>query len=155
MKKVYSGYYEKCLIGEPLKQMYNESFFCGKKHHYIVFDLTIKEYLNNFNILDEKMYRIFHNDSFCVVFDLEIEEEICFFAHQTLKNSSYEDKHNNRNVAKCPNCSESMFIKEGPYGPFWGCNNYPGCKEIKKIYKLGEIQVDGQFKEWKIPNKDN
>lgn len=34
---------------------------------------------------------------------------------------------------KCPLCSNPMSKKSGPYGEFWGCNNYPNCKGTIKI----------------------
>ncbi|KZL89417.1 topoisomerase DNA-binding C4 zinc finger domain-containing protein [Clostridium magnum] len=28
----------------------------------------------------------------------------------------------------CPNCKNTMVLKEGKYGLFWGCSKYPKCK---------------------------
>ncbi|MEW8441737.1 MAG: AAA domain-containing protein [Candidatus Thiodiazotropha taylori] len=36
---------------------------------------------------------------------------------------------------KCPECSGIMAIKNGRWGPFFGCTNYPTCKGIVKIKK--------------------
>jgi DNA topoisomerase-1 len=33
----------------------------------------------------------------------------------------------------CEKCGARMEIKNGPYGPFLGCSNYPKCKNIKRI----------------------
>lgn len=33
----------------------------------------------------------------------------------------------------CDQCGAKMEIKNGPYGMFLGCSNYPQCKNIKKI----------------------
>ena len=33
----------------------------------------------------------------------------------------------------CPKCHGSLIEKNGKYGPFIGCSNYPKCKFIKKI----------------------
>jgi len=30
---------------------------------------------------------------------------------------------------KCPMCKMTMVPRSGPYGDFWGCINYPICKE--------------------------
>lgn len=27
----------------------------------------------------------------------------------------------------CPECGEKMVVREGKYGKFWGCTNYPDC----------------------------
>jgi len=34
---------------------------------------------------------------------------------------------------KCENCGAPMVKRQGRYGPFLGCSNYPKCKTIKKI----------------------
>lgn len=31
----------------------------------------------------------------------------------------------------CPNCSGNLIVRQGPYGKFYGCSNYPRCR-----YKL-------------------
>ena len=31
---------------------------------------------------------------------------------------------------KCPICKMTMVPRSGPFGDFWGCSNYPTCKEI-------------------------
>ena len=33
----------------------------------------------------------------------------------------------------CPKCHGSLIERNGKYGPFIGCSNYPKCKFIKKI----------------------
>ena len=35
----------------------------------------------------------------------------------------------------CPRCGGSLVKREGKYGPFYGCSNYPKCKYIKKMSK--------------------
>lgn len=36
-------------------------------------------------------------------------------------------------VQKCPECGEWMVVREGKYGKFWGCRNYPDCQETAQI----------------------
>ena len=33
----------------------------------------------------------------------------------------------------CPNCGATMELKEGRYGRFWGCSNYPDCKTTEPV----------------------
>lgn len=40
---------------------------------------------------------------------------------------------NNQN--KCPKCGASLIKRNGKYGEFWGCTNYPKCKFTKDIQK--------------------
>ncbi len=35
----------------------------------------------------------------------------------------------------CPRCSGKLVLKNGKYGDFWGCENYPKCKFVKNIKK--------------------
>jgi DNA topoisomerase-1 len=39
---------------------------------------------------------------------------------------------------KCPKCSLPMKLRHGRFGAFLGCTNYPECKGIVNIPKLGE-----------------
>lgn len=32
----------------------------------------------------------------------------------------------------CPRCGGKLTLRNGKYGEFWGCSNYPKCKFIKK-----------------------
>ncbi len=34
---------------------------------------------------------------------------------------------------KCPNCGEAMIVKNGRFGLFMACTNYPKCKTIKNL----------------------
>ena len=39
----------------------------------------------------------------------------------------------NRNAHICPNCEIELVLRDGPYGQFYGCPNYPRCKFTKNI----------------------
>ena len=38
----------------------------------------------------------------------------------------------------CDKCGSKMVIREGKYGKFLSCSNYPTCKNIRKDVKIGE-----------------
>lgn len=38
-------------------------------------------------------------------------------------------------MPKCPKCGAEMKKRNGKYGPFWGCTQYPKCKGSRKIRK--------------------
>lgn len=38
-----------------------------------------------------------------------------------------------KNSNKCPLCNGDLIIKNGVYGKFLGCSNYPNCKYSKKL----------------------
>ena len=52
--------------------------------------------------------------------------------------SSYEHvktiKENRRKVENniCPYCNKQLVLREGKYGKFYACENYPKCKFTKK-----------------------
>lgn len=33
----------------------------------------------------------------------------------------------------CPRCGSKLVVRNGKYGEFWGCSNYPKCKFIKNF----------------------
>lgn len=39
----------------------------------------------------------------------------------------------------CPNCSKPLVLKNGPYGEFIGCSDYPTCRYIKKEQSEQEV----------------
>lgn len=39
---------------------------------------------------------------------------------------------------KCPKCGKEMNLRYGRYGPFLGCSDYPTCRGIVNIPKVGE-----------------
>lgn len=43
-------------------------------------------------------------------------------------------KKQQRNLKRgiCPRCGGTLVLRNGQYGEFWGCSNYPKCKFIKK-----------------------
>lgn len=42
---------------------------------------------------------------------------------------------------KCPECGSDMHIREGKFGTFLGCSNYPECKKTIAVDKDGSIKV--------------
>jgi len=50
---------------------------------------------------------------------------------QSVRNTIYE---HNQMVSKglCPRCHGRLVWRQGKYGGFWGCENYPRCKFTKK-----------------------
>lgn len=49
-----------------------------------------------------------------------------------IKNKIAEDNAKIENMI-CPKCGGKLIARNGQYGPFLGCSNYPRCKFIKKI----------------------
>jgi hypothetical protein len=51
---------------------------------------------------------------------------------QQLGNHSYKRK-NIVNSPECPQCGGNLGVREGPYGNFYGCSNYPKCRFTAKM----------------------
>lgn len=43
------------------------------------------------------------------------------------------EKEERRSDEKCPLCGGTMYIRDGKYGQFLGCEDYPKCKGTRKI----------------------
>jgi hypothetical protein len=41
---------------------------------------------------------------------------------------------------KCGKCGSTMALRKGSRGPFWGCSNYPTCKNL---YNISDVELDG------------
>jgi DNA topoisomerase-1 len=62
----------------------------------------------------------------------------CKYTEKTAEDKAIEDKivkqeSNKNGKVICDKCGAEMNVKNGPYGPFLGCSNYPKCKNIKKV----------------------
>lgn len=49
---------------------------------------------------------------------------------EELNSAKYGEKITTYTNIKCTKCGSRMVIKDGPYGKFLGCENYPNCKNI-------------------------
>jgi hypothetical protein len=46
--------------------------------------------------------------------------------HQ-VRDHVYEQKQKEKSLV-CPSCGGNLVVREGPYGKFYGCTNYPKCR---------------------------
>lgn len=35
---------------------------------------------------------------------------------------------------ECPICGGELILRNGKYGPFYGCSNFPECRHTEKIF---------------------
>jgi hypothetical protein len=42
----------------------------------------------------------------------------------------------------CPTCRNQMVLRNGSYGEFWGCENYPHCKGTKRVVPSEKSERD-------------
>lgn len=46
-----------------------------------------------------------------------------------------------RQVRECPRCGGGVTLRGGKHGDFYGCDNYPACKGIAKIFRIEEYDA--------------
>ena len=93
MREVYSGYDEKFVTGKELKEMFNDCFLCGARHHEAVYDLTIPEYLSSLKLKDDEEYRLFVNKFFCKIMRAKTDGSIDFFGYTSLENTMFGNRY--------------------------------------------------------------
>ncbi len=69
----------------------------------------IAEYLNEINITDSKREK----------------------AHNKFVRENIKQRNENIKALVCPNCDGRLLLRNGKYGGFYGCSNYPRCKYSK------------------------
>ncbi len=52
--------------------------------------------------------------------------------HKSFANSRKKESDRRVMEGQCPRCGGELVRREGRYGSFWGCSNYPSCKYILK-----------------------
>lgn len=53
--------------------------------------------------------------------------------HVRTAKSIAQNNANGRVYKICPQCGGNLVKRDGKYGTFWGCKNYPKCRYTKKI----------------------
>ena len=63
-----------------------------------------------------------------IIKDKKIKKE-----HRRYVKRNMHERTKNINSFICPNCGGELVVRNGRYGEFYGCSNYPRCKFSKKI----------------------
>lgn len=129
----------------PLKQnathAYNVKKLLGYNFNvksYVVFVKNNVDYIKASNVIPLSSLQEVLNDGECV-----LSYDKMRFAYETLtaKNVYISKQEHVNNIVNqqrdiengiCPRCSGKLVLRNGKYGQFWGCSNYPNCKFIKK-----------------------
>lgn len=62
---------------------------------------------------------------------LEKERRQKEYAQKRAEREAWLEEH--LSSERCPLCGSHMYVREGRYGKFLGCSNYPDCKGTRKI----------------------
>ena len=93
---------------------------------YVINLNDLKSYLSNFN--DGTHYTTAEMDSIYQTLLAASREDITRREHIS---NIHETKNSIQNNI-CPRCGSDLILREGKYGSFYGCSNYPNCKFTKK-----------------------
>ena len=139
-KKVYNGYEEQYVTGNKLLELFKDKYLTGRRHHSAVLGLSIPDYLLLLGINEENIYRIFINQFFCRVMESDTDHLISFFGYTNLDDVKLSLRPQDIQLYRyCPLCHSTMKFKQGKYGEFLGCSNYPSCKHTTKIPIMGTV----------------
>lgn len=138
---------EKHQFLNPLKQnkshIYHLSQIIGRKYHINSVVVMVQNNANRINVsnvvnlIDLKSYLKNYNDG-TVLTIAEMDEiyEKLLNARCNMSNREHVEniKKTQENLKKgiCPRCGGKLIIKQGRYGSFYGCSNYPECNFILK-----------------------
>ena len=140
-RPVYNGYEEQHINGAKLKEIFEGQYYATGRHHAVVLGLPIPDYLDLIGVKDATEYRVFINEHFCKVLNVNTDKEIAFFAHTTLSNVKLSKNTAEITVEKiCPDCGAAMKFKTGKFGEFLGCSGYPECKKTIKLPIIGNYE---------------
>jgi hypothetical protein len=87
---------------------------------------NLKDYLKKFN--DGSYYSIEEMD---IIYNKLLNASSSITNSQHLKN--IKNTQSELRLGICPRCGGKLVEREGKYGVFMGCSNYPKCKFIKKV----------------------
>lgn len=140
-KPVYNGYEERYATGKELSKLFEGQYLTTRRHHSVVLGLSIPDYLWFLGVDEQKTYRIFINQFFCRLMKGDTDGLISFFGHTVLSDVRLSIKPKDIQLHKfCPICGSPMQFKQGKYGEFLGCSNYPACKHTAKIPIMGNVE---------------
>lgn len=132
----------------PLKQNATHVYQLNKvlKGKYKIFSVVVFvqnnadkiDIPNVINLCNLKSYLAnFHSGVCYSDFELDMIQAQIMAANKRLTNSEHvqniEKQQNDFNQNICPRCKSQLVLRQGKFGQFWGCINYPKCKFTKPI----------------------
>lgn len=129
----------------PLKQnathVYNVKKIVGDLpiHSLIVFVQNNKYHIEANNVIPLSALKSILCSGEVVLTVKQMEEAYNLLLARKMEISTKEHIENiktlQRNIEHgiCPRCGGKLVLRNGRYGEFWGCSNYPKCKFTKKV----------------------
>lgn len=129
-------------IQSCLKELTNMGYIHKEEidhQEYIVIDKELDYLLEGEHEKYLKKYGVY---SFMQLdLNLKINEINSQNEHEVLLNhmcdpQNHAYKHKIEDVLSCKKCDGHYILREGKFGPFYGCDNYPKCRSTGKVYTL-------------------
>lgn len=101
----------------------------------VIYWSEIRDYINRFKepiMSVEEARNIYENIVALNIADLEVRNKHAASANARKKNFETQSKTAVSN-GKCPRCGGNLVLRQGAYGAFYGCTNYPKCKYTHPI----------------------
>ena len=102
-----------------------------KTNHAVIYTTQLLDYIYSFRTCVLKQYEVEGISNFLSVRNITDEAQREFHV-QRIQNEIYE-RDVKISIGICPKCSGKLVVKNGRYGLFYGCSNYPDCKYKKPI----------------------
>ena len=90
---------------------------------------TVKDKTSILNLSIEQVESIADKLNEVIIQDKQAKKE---HIHQ-VQHHAYERKQKEKSLV-CPRCGGNLVVRNGPYGKFYGCSNYPKCR-YKRSYR--------------------
>lgn len=111
---------------------FKEEFTQSKVIQFPDLQRTIKE-LSSEIINDDERSGINNQLNELVITDRKIKKQVSKNHVETIKTALAKKEELAVDKGKCPKCSSELVKRNGRYGSFFGCNNYPKCKYTQKL----------------------
>lgn len=152
-----SIYKEKIKFRNPVKQNWShiytlknilQNFGYLKYYPIVVFvgEATLKNIFSNIPVVYKyelletiKKHRETHlsfekvEDIYNQICKYKVEEKSKKRNHRKYVKQSIKDRKRSIKSLFCPNCNGTLKTRNGKYGKFYGCSNFPNCKYSKNI----------------------
>lgn len=108
-------------------------------HSVVVFVQNNVQYINSSNVIPLSKLRIavttgtpmLNAKQMRNAYDTLIQHRSSITNDEHIKNIRKQQNNIAHNI--CPRCGGQLLLRNGQYGKFYGCSNYPRCKFKKKI----------------------
>ncbi len=101
----------------------------NSKHH-VVYGYELLSVINQYKTIYLSDQDV--QDVIKTLLTWDVSEFVDDVEHVRNINAARRDARNTVYSGVCPRCGGKLIKRDGKFGPFWGCSNYPKCRFIAK-----------------------